>query len=179
MFNIDFREELKVMEKEFSIKVLYLNSNKYIKCKCFNDLYKSGNPKCNLCCGSGRLTTLQLVNTIMYNSTGTSIASELGNMVKDNNVFIFNHKIQLKEKDIVLVVGFKNGFISDLKEMYEVDYVDIVRGDRGRVEYQVCYTNSANRLIKGYANAISQISINNSKKLLQGNKILFGDINGI
>lgn len=179
MFNIDFRQELKVMEEEFSIKVLYLNNNKYIKCKCFNDLYKTGSPKCKLCFGSGRLTTLQLVNTIMYNSTGASVSSELGNMVKDNNVFIFNHKVQLKEKDIVLVVGFKNGYISDLKEMYEIDYVDVVRGDRGRVEYQVCYTNSANRMIRHYRDAIDKVSINNSKKLLQGNKILFGDINGI
>lgn len=176
--DIDFRKEVEILEKEYATYVLHIQSSKYIKCKCFNDLYKSGNPKCNLCFGSGRLTKISVKKAISYNMEGTSIASEMGNVVKDRNVFIFNYKSNLKEKDIILLVGFSNNKILDIKKVFEVDYTNNVRGDRGRIEYNVVYTKNTDYIINKYKKIPNILGANNNiNKLTNG--VLIGDVNGV
>jgi hypothetical protein len=179
MVDINIREELVQMEKEFAIKVIHVSSNKYIKCKCFNPLYKTGNSKCPLCLGSGRVTTMSMLNTITYNHSGTSNNSSLGNSIIDENIFIFNHKSKINEKDIILIVGFKENSICDLKEIFKVKYVDNVRGDNGRVEYVVANTTKANQLLNSYSKVINNLPTYQNTRLMKGEKLLLGDINGI
>lgn len=176
--DIDFREEVKELESAYGINVVHIQNSKYIKCKCFNDLYKTGNPKCNLCFGTGRVTTLSIKKAIKYNQEGGSVDTELGNIVKDKNVFIFNHTYEISEKDYILMVGFNNGCIKDIKNQFEVEYVDEVRGDRGRIEYKIVYTKNCNYKSQ-MENSIKKLRNNKIQYLSDNQKILIGDLNGI
>jgi hypothetical protein len=67
----------------------------------------------------------------------------------------------------------------DLKEIFKVKYVDNVRGDNGRVEYVVANTTKANQLLNSYSKVINNLPTYQNTRLMKGEKLLLGDINGI
>ena len=135
--HIDMRSEVLTLHSELAYHILYNRTTKYIKCKCFNELYKSGNPRCQICHGNGYLTSLERMEVIEYTPDLKALsASSLGSYSRHEKVFFFSYKAAPKRKDLMLVTGWnKDQTPSNLHEVYEVKDVNVVRGDEGKVEY--------------------------------------------
>ena len=75
--DINLRHEMDLLTDEFSINVLYIRNNKFVKCKCFNDLDKTGQADCPLCHGSGYFHSIQMIPAIESSNSPYSSENSL------------------------------------------------------------------------------------------------------
>ena len=73
--DIDLRKEAEGLIKEFSISILYIRNCKFVKCKCFDDINKCGDPNCKLCFGSGYFASMEKIPAIESSSRNTNASS--------------------------------------------------------------------------------------------------------
>ena len=134
---IDLRNHLEILQNEFSSDILYNRATKYIKCRCYNAIYKSGDPKCPICNGAGFGTSLEKIRIIEYTPTRTGVQqAEFGEFNERTKTFFMTYRDVPKEKDYIILTGWnKDKTPSNVLEVYQVRSATPVRGDRGRVEY--------------------------------------------
>ena len=71
---INMRQEANSLINEFGINVLYIRNCKYVRCSCFDDLNKTGDPNCKICMGSGYFASIQKTQAI--ESSNSAYSSE-------------------------------------------------------------------------------------------------------
>lgn len=142
IYNIDMRKEFDILQNQFSMSILLIRSNNNTRCKCYDPLHRSGNRKCKVCGGSGKINTIEKIQGIHQNSDSGSPMklTELGLSAMNTISFYLDRKYVPKSKDQILIVGFdNNGCPVDIKKDCTIVSVQEVRGDDGRIEFYHVY----------------------------------------
>ena len=175
---INLRHELNLLNGEFSIDILYIRNIKFVRCDCFNDLEKAGDPKCPKCFGSGYFASVQKFKTIessvsAYSSNNKLQLQPIGLIDKKDEVYYFEHNVIPKERDFILKVSWKDGIPIDVIKVLEITNVYEMRGDNGRVEvYGAQINNRPDEVIK-FNNMLKKLPLKAKKILGKGDKFIW------
>jgi hypothetical protein len=145
--NINCREEMEEWIKDYGVYVLYQRTSNFIKCTCVDPLYKAPNPRCTKCNGSGKLIRTEKTKVLMQelypiSRKGQYTQSQVGEVYGPQINFYFVHDKPPKVKDIVYVIGWRNGKPEDLINVYEISGYEGQRGENGRIEFYNITANS-------------------------------------
>lgn len=166
MNEINLRNEANYLIDNYGIDVLYVRNSKYMKCKCYDELYKLGNYKCNICFGSGKITSIEKMKCFYNNDKYYSKSTIAGKYNVDIGKFIFKYNSEIEFNDVILVVGYKDGKVKDVKQVYKVNNSNEIRCDKGRIEYYEVDVITDNTLVKRFDSYIKNNDV--SKKMIIG-----------
>lgn len=176
--NIDLRHELNLLDSEFGIDILYIRNTKFVRCDCFNDLEKTGDPKCPKCFGSGYFASIQKFKTIessvsAYSSNNKVQIQPIGAIDNKDEVYYFEYEALPKERDFILKVSWKDGIPIDVIKVLEVDNIYEMRGTHGRVEvYGVHVDNRPDEVIK-FDKMLKRLPLKAKRILGKGDKFIW------
>ena len=181
VYNVDInlRHDAELLTGEFGINVLYVRNCKFVRCNCFSDLDKSGDPDCKLCMGTGHFASIQKIKVIessnsAYSSENATKATPIGVTNQKNEVYYIRHQFNPKEKDIILKVTWdKYGNPIDILQVLEIINVYEMRGDKGRVELNGCIVDDRTDLVKPFTNTLSTLPKKAVSQLLEGGKSIW------
>lgn len=177
--DINLRHEMDLLTDEFSINVLYIRNNKFVKCKCFNDLDKTGQADCPLCHGSGYFHSIQMIPAIEssnspYSSENSLKQLKIGITDQKNEVYYIKQQYNPKERDIILKVSWdKDNNPIDVVKVLEVVNVWDTRGDNGRTELFACLTNDRTDLVNAYSKELRHLPQKAINEFLKGGKYIW------
>lgn len=177
--NIDLRHDTKLLIKEFGINVLYVRNCKFVRCRCFNDLNKTGDPSCPLCRGTGYFASIQKVKTLessngAYSSENSIKQTNIGVTDQKKELYYLDYQLNPKERDVILKVSWdKKGYPVDIIKVLEIINVYEIRGDNGRVELNGCLINNRTDLIKPFGDTIMRLPRKAVTELLKGGKYIW------
>lgn len=178
---IDLRHEAEILTQEFGIDMLYVRNVKYVRCKCFNDTDKTGDPNCKICFGSGHLASIEKVHAIessnsAYSSTSSILHTNVGVTDQKNEVYYLQYPFVPKERDVLIKVAWdKQGYPVDIVKALEIVNVYEMRGDHGRVELNGCLVNDRTDLVPVYTAFLRRASRRIMTPLLKGGKTIWPD----
>lgn len=176
---INLRNESKNLTNEFGIDILYVRNCKFVRCTCFDDLNKIGDPNCKLCMGTGHFASIQKLKVIessnsAYSSDNSITSTPIGITNQKNEVYYVPYKYNPKERDMILKVTWsKNGYPIDILQVLEIINVYEMRGDKGRVELNGCLINNRTDLVRPFSNALSSLPKKAVTQLLKGGKCIW------
>lgn len=177
--DIDLRHETQILTEEFGINVLYVRNNKFVKCKCFDDLNKTGDSKCPYCHGSGYFNSIQMIPAIEssnspYSSTNSIDKLKIGVTDQKNEIYYIKYKYTPKERDFVIKVTWdKNQNPVDVVKVLELINIWDTRGDNGRTEFFACLTNNRTDLVDAFTKTIKSLPHKAIQELLKGGKYIW------
>ena len=177
--DIDMRHESKVLNDVFGIDVLYVRNCKFVRCTCFDDLNKVGDPNCKLCLGSGYFASIQKIRAIessnsAYSSDNSILKTPIGTTDQKNEVYYIRHQDNPKERDMILKVTWdKHGNPVDVVKVLEIINVYEMRGDNGRVELNGCLINNRTDLVRQYKAVLAALPKKAVSQLLKGGKSIW------
>lgn len=160
---INLRHEVKYLTKEFGYNVLYVRNNKFVKCTCFDDLNKCGDPSCKKCFGSGFFSSLQKIKVLeaanfQYQSENRMRGTSIGATEQKNSIFYIEQQYNPHERDTILKVTWdKNGIPIDIVKVLEIVSVRDMRGDDGRNEFNGCTINDRTDMVNEYQKILRTI----------------------
>lgn len=161
--DIDMRRNAEGLIHEFGINVLYVRNCKFVKCRCFSDLDKTGDPDCPYCMGSGFFSSIEKVRAIessnsAYSSTNSIAQLPIGVTDQKNEVYYIGHDVAPKERDYLLKVTWdRKGRPTDIVKVLEIVNVYEMRGDSGRVELTGCVINDRTDMVKTFSKVLRQL----------------------
>ena len=173
---IDMRHEADFLTREFGFYILYVRNNKYVKCRCFDDLNKCGNPKCKSCFGSGYFSSLQKFRVLTaanmeYRANNALLKEPIGETDQKDEIVYIEQQYNPKERDMVLVMTWdKNGYPVDIVKVLEVIGVRDMRGDSGRNELNGCIVEDRTDLVIEYQKRIKSLPRKVIAKVIEGGK---------
>lgn len=176
---IDLRRDAKLLTEEFGINALYVRNCKFVRCRCFDDLNKTGDPNCKLCMGTGHFASIQKIQTIEssnspYSSSNAIEHTPIGITDQKNEVYYIRHQFNPKEKDMILKVTWdKQGYPIDVVKVLEIINVYEMRGDNGRVELNGCIVNNRTDLVKSFTDTLHSLPRPVVSQLLKGGKSIW------
>ena len=110
---INLRHESKTLTDEFGINVLYIRNCKFVRCKCFDDLNKTGDPNCKLCFGTGHFASIEKIQAIessnsAYSSDNSITQLPIGATDQKNEVYYIdgNEFIWYDNEHCVVICGY-------------------------------------------------------------------------
>ena len=177
--NIDLRHESDILTEEFGIDMLYIRNCKFVRCRCFNDANKTGDPNCKICMGSGYFASIQKVKAIEssnspYSSNNAIAKTNIGVSDQKNEVYYLEHFYAPKERDVLLKVTWdKKGNPIDVAKVLEIINVYEMRGDNGRVELDGCVINNRTDLVRSYTDALRRLPQKAVREMLKGGKSIW------
>lgn len=177
--DINLRNEFKKLQDEYSLDILYIRASKYIRCKCFNPLHKTGTPGCPICLGYGHVNTIEKRKAITHslNSARTSdglIMSDLGAISSESTVFYLNHKVSPRKRDLVVLTYWdKNGNPVGVKKVYEITISDELRGDHGRIELNAVYCKLKPEITESVEKVITELSGEARMRIANGERYIW------
>jgi hypothetical protein len=177
--NIDIRHEAKILTEEFGIDVLYVRNNKFVKCRCFNDLNKTGKSDCPICHGTGYFNSIQMIPAIEssnspYSSNNSIAKLQIGVTDQKNEIYYIQQQYTPKERDFILKVTWdKNKNPIDVVKVLELINIWDTRGDNGRTEFFACLTNNRTDLVGIYSKTIKTLPQKAINELLKGGKYIW------
>lgn len=176
---INLRQESELLTDEFGINVLYIRNCKFVRCSCFDDLNKTGDPSCKLCMGSGHFASIQKVKAIessnsAYSTENSIIANATGTTNQKNEIYYIRHQYNPKERDMILKVTWsKEGYPIDILQVSEIINVFEMRGDKGRTELNGCLIDSRTDLVKPFTDILNMLPKKAVSQLLKGGKCIW------
>ena len=176
---IDLRVEEKRLIEEFGFDALYIRNCKFVRCSCFDDLNKTGDPNCPLCFGSGYFASIEKIKTIessnsAYSSTNTIINTDIGQTEQKNEIYYINYDLSPKARDFILKVTWdKFGNPIDIIQVLEIVGKYEMRGDKGRVELYGCIVNDRTDLVKTFDKVLRLLPKKGLAQLLRGGKYIW------
>lgn len=176
---INLRHDAELLTDEFGINVLYVRNCKFVRCKCFDDLNKIGDPDCPLCMGTGHFASIQKIKTIesansAYSSNNAVEQTPIGATDQKNEVYYIRHQYNPKERDMILKVTWdKKGYPVDIVKVLEITNVYDMRGDKGRTELNGCAINNRTDLVKPFSTILSLLPKKAVAQLLKGGKCIW------
>ena len=177
--NINLRDESQKLVNEFGLNILYIRNCKFVRCKCFDDLNKTGNPDCPLCFGSGYFASIQKIKVIEssnspYSSDNSIKQTPIGVTDQKTEVYYIQQQYTPKERDYILKVTWdKKGNPVDIVKVLEIINVYEMRGDNGRVELNGCIINNRTDLVKTFSDVLSKLPLNGMNAILNGGKYIW------
>jgi len=177
--DINLRHETQILTEEFGINVLYVRNNKFVKCKCFDDLNKTGDSKCPYCHGSGYFNSIQMIPAIEssnspYSSTNSIQKLKIGVTDQKNEVYYIQQQYNPKERDFILKVTWdKDKNPVDVVKVLELINIWDTRGDNGRTELFACLTNNRTDLMNSFNNTVKSLPKIAINELLKGGKYIW------
>ena len=177
--DIDLRHETQILTEEFGINVLYVRNNKFVKCKCFDDLNKTGSTKCPYCHGTGYFNSIQMIPAIEssnspYSSTNNIAKLQIGITDQKNEIYYIQQQYNPKERDFVLKVTWdKDKNPVDIVKVLELINIWDTRGDNGRTEFFACLTNNRTDLMNSFNKTIKTLPQKAINELLKGGKYIW------
>ena len=177
--SIDIRHEAQILTEEFGIDVLYVRNNKFVKCKCFDDLNKTGKSNCPICHGSGYFNSIQMIPAIEssnspYSSNNNIAKLQIGATDQKNEVYYIQQQYTPKERDYIIKVTwdkYKNPV--DVVKVLELINIWDTRGDNGRTEFFACLTNNRTDLVDLFSKTIKMLPQKAINELLKGGKYIW------
>lgn len=123
------RDFKKLIDKYGSRNILVHSKDK-IPCSCYDTLYNTANPDCEVCNGSGYLSETKAVKMRQggVTSTGTIIKgndTQLGNINSLIRVF-YLEDMEVSEEDLVCECDW-NGQIPVIKSVYNINYIEHIK----------------------------------------------------
>ena len=176
---INLRHEAETLTNEFGIDVLYIRNCKFVRCKCFDDLNKTGDPDCKLCFGTGHFASIEKIQAIessnsAYSSNSSITQLPIGVTDQKNEVYYIRHPFVPKERDIILKVTWdRQGYPVDIIKVLEIINVYEMRGDKGRVELNGCLVNNRTDLVRPFTKILSSLPRKAVSPLLKGGKSIW------
>ena len=176
---INLRHEAETLTSEFGIDVLYIRNCKFVRCRCFDDLNKTGDPDCKLCFGTGHFASIEKIQAIessnsAYSSDNSITQLPIGVKKKKNEVYYIRHPFVPKERDIILKVAWdRQGYPIDIIKVLEIINVYEMRGDKGRVELNGCLVNDRTDLVRPFTKILSSLPRKAVSPLLRGGKTIW------
>lgn len=177
--NINLRHESSSLTDEFGIDVLYVRNCKYVRCKCFDDLNKVGDPNCKLCMGSGHFASIQKIKAIessnsAYSSDNSILKTPIGTTDQKSEVYYIRHQYNPKERDMILKVTWdKHGNPVDIVKVLEIINVYEMRGDKGRLELTGCLISNRTDLVRQYKGVLASLPKKAVSQLSKGGKSIW------
>lgn len=177
--NINLRDESQKLVNEFGLNILYIRNCKFVRCKCFDDLNKTGNPDCPLCFGSGYFASIQKIKAIEssnspYSSDNSIKQTPIGVTDQKTEVYYIQQQYTPKERDYILKVTWdKKGNPVDIVKVLEIINVYEMRGDNGRVELNGCIINNRTDLVKTFSDVLSKLPLKGMNAILNGGKYIW------
>ena len=177
--DIDMRRNADGLIGEFGIDVLYVRNCKFVKCRCFNDLDKTGDPDCPYCLGSGFFASIEKVKAIessnsAYSSTNSIAQLPIGITDQKNEVYYIKHDATPKERDYLLKVTWdKRGMPVDIVKVLEIVNVYEMRGDHGRVELTGCLVDNRTDMVKAFASVLRKLPLASVQYLAIGGRSIW------
>lgn len=177
--DIDLRYEADGLIDEFGIDVLYIRNCKFIRCKCFDDLNKTGDPKCPLCFGTGHFASVEKLQcresaSSAYSSTSSIIQTPIGVNDQKNEIYYIRHNKTPKIRDIIIKVTWdKDKNPVDILQVLEIVNIYRMRGDDGRAEVDGCLINDRTDLVKPFSDILRKLSRKGLNQLLKGGKYIW------
>lgn len=177
--SIDIRHEAQILTEEFGIDVLYVRNNKFVKCKCFDDLNKTGKSNCSICHGSGYFNSIQMIPAIEssnspYSSNNSIAKLQIGATDQKNEVYYIQQQYTPKERDYIIKVTWdKNKNPVDVVKVLELINIWDTRGDNGRTEFFACLTNNRTDLVDLFSKTIKTLPQKAINELLKGGKYIW------
>lgn len=176
---IDLRHDAELLTGEFGIDVLYVRNCKFVRCTCFNDLNKEGDPDCKLCMGTGHFASIQKIKAIessnsAYSSENAIASTNIGASNQKREIYYIRHQFNPKERDMILKVAWdKDGYPADVVQVLEITNVYEMRGDKGRVELNGCLIDSRTDLVKPFTTVLKALPKKAVMQLLKGGKYIW------
>lgn len=176
---IDLRYEADGLIKEFGIDALYIRNCKFVRCRCFDDLNKTGDPKCKLCFGTGHFASIEKIQCIessssAYSSTNSLLQTNIGITDQKNEVYYIRHNRTPKIRDMILKITWdKDGNPVDIKQVLEITNIYEMRGTNGRVELDGCLINDRTDLVVPYQDILKKLPKKAVSELLKGGKYIW------
>lgn len=163
--DINLRHDSELLTSEFGIDVLYIRNCKFVKCKCFDDLNKTGDPNCKICKGTGYFASIEKIKTIESSNGGRPYSydnkitqTSIGITDQKGEIYYIRHQFNPKERDVILKVTWdKYGYPVDIVKVLEIDNVYEMRGDNGRVELNGCQISDRTDLVTPYREMLKEI----------------------
>lgn len=177
--DIDLRFQTDLLTDEFGINILYIRNCKFVRCRCFDDLNKTGDPNCQLCHGTGFFASIQKIKVIEssnspYSSTNSIIQTPIGATDQKNEIYYVPQQHSPKIRDFILKVTWdKDGYPIDVLQVLEIVNVWEHRGDQGRVELDACLINDRTDLVQMYNDAVKRLPRRATMELLKGGKYIW------
>lgn len=176
---INLREDAHKLIEEFGINMLYVRNCKFVRCRCFDDLNKTGDPNCPICMGMGHFASIQKLmafesqNSAYYDSNAI-FQTKVGVTDQKNEVWYLEYKYNPKEKDMLLKVTWDaKGNPVDVVQVLEIVGVYEMRGDKGRLEVVGCLIDNRTDLMAPYNKALKGLSKKGLGELLRGGKYIW------
>ena len=176
---INLRHEAETLTNEFGINVLYIRNCKFVRCRCFDDLNKTGDPDCKLCFGTGHFASIEKIQAIessnsAYSSDSSITQLPIGITDQKNEVYYIRHPFVPKESAMILKVTWDSqGYPIDLVKVLEIINVYEMRGDKGRVELNGCLVNDRTDLVRPFTKILSSLPRKAVSPLLRGGKTIW------
>ena len=181
--DIDLRKEAEGLTKEFSINILYIRNCKFVKCKCFDDTNKCGDPNCKLCFGSGYFASMEKIPAIESSSRNTNASSsgygglrqtDIGVTNQTAEVYYIQQQYTPKSRDILLKVTWdKQGNPVDIVKVLEITDVYEMRGDNGRIELNSCSISERTDLVRSFNTILKSLPRKAVNQLSKGGKCIW------
>ncbi len=177
--DIDLRFQSELLIDEFGIDVLYVRNCKFVRCKCFDDLNKTGDPDCPLCHGSGHFASIEKVkvresSNSAYSSTSSIIQTNIGVTDQKNEIYYIRQQYTPKIRDFILKTTWdKRGNPIDIIQVLEITNIYEMRGNDGRVELNGCLINDRTDLVTSYNQALKRLPFKAIAELLRGGKYIW------
>lgn len=176
---IDLRYESDGLISEFGIDVLYVRNCKFVRCRCFDDLNKTGDPKCPICFGTGHFASIEKLQCIEssnspYSSTNSLQQTNIGVTDEKNEIYYIRHDKTPKIRDMILKVTWdKDKNPVDVVQVLEITNIYEMRGTGGRVELDGCLINDRTDLVKPFSDSIKRLTRKGMNQLLKGGKYIW------
>ncbi len=177
--DINLRFQSDLLTDEFGIDILYVRNCKFVRCRCFDDLNKTGDPNCPFCHGTGYFASIQKIKAIessnsAYSSDNAIIQTAIGVTDQKNEVYYIRYKYNPKIRDLILKVTWdKQGYPTDIVQVLEITNVYEMRGDNGRVELNGCIIDDRTDLVQPYSDMIKKLPRKAVLELLKGGKYIW------
>lgn len=171
--NIDLDKESEYIIDNNSIKVIYIYKDVNTRCKCYNQLHKTGDKKCKLCNGDGFAKVAKIIDVFIDESNmATNITGDIKDVAGEahvGSVLMFtksNNKII--EDSYIVVVGFINGLPYDVHKVYYCSDVLSPRATNGEIKFVSMKCKLTPQAVKSQDTLIKRMSIKDKKSLMSG-----------
>ncbi|AIY85272.1 hypothetical protein U729_3074 (plasmid) [Clostridium baratii str. Sullivan] len=133
---IDLEEQFNYLLNKFGSNIIYVRHSEIMKCDCYNELFKKGDPNCNNCLGSGKALGLRMSKIIIKNSLGDYKEMTSGFEISKSTTLYMPNTYKPKAGDYILFAEYdKNGYVDNVTDVYEVSCPNETRGDNGKIEF--------------------------------------------
>jgi len=140
---LDLRKEFEDLLSKYGYSVLLIRSGKNRRCICWNDKTQESPVTCPYCYGLGFISVVERhrcrsgIANIPETLARSNKQTDYGQVAVPSRVFYFRYNVKPNIKDLLIDCDFdKNGLpiLSDYS-IYEINTIDNLRSDNGRVEY--------------------------------------------